>query len=835
MTHINTSNIQIPPDSSGKRLGTFKRTSLFYDNLQPAQQFFVGDTITTAGATAVITGVNVAGFTAGAGQLFLKEVTGTFLDNAQISVDATYTADVNTSAGDGEAVTDIYYQANTLVDSNNPEFRASITDQNFLRVSLPGVSADTQAYSITLNNIPEFTFNFDYVADATDPEYVSEEVAIKYNSGVGIGSGFTAGSIVRGDTSGAYGVVHSTDTTNSILYLRDVVNAALTPFQTAETIRNMSIDGEESAAITSVGTIGADEVTRALQLTTGGTIAGCGSKMTSQFYVPLCRGGDTEIQFAVHQTAATPGVTRRYGLYDDNNGFFWEILEANGTNTDFDASGGENTGGETIVCVAHRSDSSGSVVSDFIPQNNFNVNQLDGSDNQGFVLDFTKTNVYFITIPNNGVGKARFGVYNDSGEKIICHEFTFYNQDSITPTPVSALPFRAEVLNNGAGATGQETILKINKIGVFKQTNSDHMPSYHHGNAQRDVRHIDSTAGEIPIFGVQARAARGPTGIANRAYTQLSDLAVSLLDDRISRTFDSATAVDAGTDTITIKNHGLTTGTPVFYQSNGNTALSGLDDYGIYYVIVTDSDDFQLASTYTGAVVDASAINIAAGTGDHIIAGLADGPALLRIRKNSQVADAIWTPHNANLSNVDWSDGMTGFRIGEVVTIGSGGTGYTVGDLLELDAGIKNHREAVLKVCEVDGGGAITRVRVAPSSDAHGTEADGATTANYGSYNGQFSGATVGHKANGVGFSSTTGSAAVFVTSVAWGHGWWWKSHYGEWEEWKFKDITDDLDIAFNLTAYAEDLQNQVLTIESQNTEPKSISAIASINFIEHI
>jgi len=186
MTHVNTSNVRIPPDSSGKRLGTFKRTSLFYDNLQPGEQFFVGDTIVTTGGSAVITGVNVAGFSTGAGQLFLKEVTGTFSDNEQISVDATYTADVNTTAADGEAVTDIYYQSNTIVDSNNPEFRASITDQNFLRVSLPGVSADTQSYALQLNNVPEFTFNFDYVADATDPEYVAEEVAIKYNSGVNI-------------------------------------------------------------------------------------------------------------------------------------------------------------------------------------------------------------------------------------------------------------------------------------------------------------------------------------------------------------------------------------------------------------------------------------------------------------------------------------------------------------------------------------------------------------------------------------------------------------------------------------------------------------------------
>ena len=783
MTHVNTSSIQIPPDSSGKKLGTFKRTSLFYDNLQPGKQFFFGDTIVTTGGTAVITGVNVAGFDSGAGQLFLKEITGSFADNQQISVEATYTADVNTSAGEGEPISEIYYQSNTIVDSNNPEFRASITDQNFLRVTLPPAAADTQGYNVTLNNVPAFTFNFDYVLDASDPEYVAEEVKLKYNSGVNVGTGFSVGDHVRGDTSGAYGVVLSTDTANSVLYLVDVVNAALTPFQAGETIRNISISTEESAVITTTGSVEANEITNSLELSTGGTVAGCGANLTSQFYVPLTRCGDTEVMFAVHQTAATPGVTRRFGLFNEENGFFWEVLEANGTNTDCDPSGGENTAGETIVCVAHRSNSTGSVISDFIPQNNFNRNQLDGSDNQGFVLDFTKANVYFISIPNNGVGKARFGLYNDSGEKIIAHEFIFYNNSSVNPIPVSALPFRAEVLNNGAGATGQETKLKINKIGVFKQSFEDHMPHFGHANSQRDVRHIDSTAGEIPIMGVRAKVGRGPSSITNRGYNQLKDVQVSSIDDRINRTFDAASDVDGVTEEITIRNHDQTTGTPVYYQNNGNTSIAGLNDYGIYYVISVDDDTLKLASTYADAL-DGTAVNITAATGDHLIVGLAAGPAILRLRKNSQVADANWTPHNANVSGTGWSDGMTGFRIGDVITIASGGSGYTVGDILEFDSGIVNHREAVIEVCEVNAG-VITRVRIAPITEGHGTETDGASNANAGSYNGKFSGPTIGHKANGVGFSSTTGTSAIFISSVAWGHGWWWKSQYGEWAEWE--------------------------------------------------
>ena len=65
--------------------------------------------------------------------------------------------------------------------------------------------------------------------------------------------------------------------------------------------------------------------------------------------------------------------------------------------------------------------------------------------------------------------------------------------------------------------------------------------------------------------------------------------------------------------------------------------------------------------------------------------------------------------------------------------------------------GLANHREAVLEVCEVNAG-VITRVRIAPTSAGHGTEVDGSSNANYGSYNGKFSSSVVGHKANGVGF-----------------------------------------------------------------------------------
>lgn len=48
--------------------------------------------------------------------------------------------------------------------------------------------------------------------------------------------------------------------------------------------------------------------------------------------------------------------------------------------------------------------------------------------------------------------------------------------------------------------------------------------------------------------------------------------------------------------------HGLQTGTPVKYSTNGGTAIGGLVNDTLYFAIRVDSDSFQLASTYENSV-----------------------------------------------------------------------------------------------------------------------------------------------------------------------------------------------------------------------------------------
>ncbi len=841
MTHLSTGSVSIPPDSTGKKISTTSRILLYFDNLQTGKVFQQGDTITTdAGAVATVEGVNTAGFTAGSGALYLSNLTGTFSDNEQIKVGGAFFANVDTSSAEAAPVTTYFIQNQVIVDRDNPERGASITDQNELRVTLPEGSLDSNDALQTLDLTIAKSFNFDYVLNGPDPDLASLTIAVKYSTGVNIGSGFSDNALVRGQTSGAFGRVLSTDTVNNILYIKNVVMPTQTNIQVGEVIKNIEISGIESCVVVNVGTMIGNPTTRALELSTNGTVAGLKVKQSTHFYTPLSRGTNTEVQFAVSNTEPTPGVTRRFGMYNENQGFYWEILQADGTSTDFDSSGGEDTGGETILCAVHRTNTDGSVINDFIPQSQFNVNGLDGTDNQAFTLDIANINNYFISIPNDGAGTAEFGVFNDKGEKIVAHRFVFTNNSNFprNPNPISALPLNAEVVNNGAGTPSQATVLKINKITIFRYSNETEQPSFNHSNAQRDLRTIDSTVGEVPILGVRARSTFGPAAYDNHISARLNDVSISLIDGRIDREFNAATAVNSGTDTITIKNHGLEDGTPVYYQNNGNEDISGLEDYGIYYGVVIDSDNLKLSSSYTGAVVEASGVDITStGLGSHKIVGLSDGPAIIRLRKNSHVADTIWKDHNSARSSTQWGDGSTGFRISEVVAVVNGGAGYTSGDIVELDGGIKNHREAVLEVVE-HSAGVATRVRIAPTGEGYGLEADGISNANFGSYNGTFPSQILNHKNNGDGFSSTTGSGMIVGGAVAWGHGFWWNSVYGPWTRFELDDKNshlgkeDNLDLFFNQNYYSDYSGNIVLTAESQANN-KSVHIQSNLNWDE--
>ena len=85
----------------------------------------------------------------------------------------------------------------------------------------------------------------------------------------------------------------------------------------------------------------------------------------------------------------------------------------------------------------------------------------------------------------------------------------------------------------------------------------------------------------------------------------------------LDKTF-AASAVDASAETITIASHTLVTGNPVTYQE-GSSAVGGLTDNTVYYVIKVDDNTIKLATTRVNANAG-TAINLTSqGGGTHTL------------------------------------------------------------------------------------------------------------------------------------------------------------------------------------------------------------------------
>jgi hypothetical protein len=157
----------------------------------------------------------------------------------------------------------------------------------------------------------------------------------------------------------------------------------------------------------------------------------------------------------------TPGITRREGYFDDNNGL---LLEDNGTGYSF----------------IRRTYVTGSAVDNEVLQADWNLDTMDGNGPSGISLDFTKTQIIFIDFEWLGVGRVRMG-FVVNGLIYIAHEFLNTNvlEEVYMSTP--NLPLRSEIINDGTGA--QASIYQIcstviseggqEELGVVRSASTD--------------------------------------------------------------------------------------------------------------------------------------------------------------------------------------------------------------------------------------------------------------------------------------------------------------------------------------------------------------------------
>jgi len=139
--------------------------------------------------------------------------------------------------------------------------------------------------------------------------------------------------------------------------------------------------------------------------------------------------------------AQTENLRQRVGLFDANNGIFFQ-----------------DTG--TGYQIVRRTYTSGSPADTEINQSAWNGDKLDGTGASGFTLSADKSNILFIDIEWLGVGAVRVG-FVINGQLITAH--TFNNANSLTTVYMQTanLPIRYEIERIGTIAAGTYTLQQI--------------------------------------------------------------------------------------------------------------------------------------------------------------------------------------------------------------------------------------------------------------------------------------------------------------------------------------------------------------------------------------
>ena len=152
--------------------------------------------------------------------------------------------------------------------------------------------------------------------------------------------------------------------------------------------------------------------------------------------------------------AKKTNVRQRIGLFDANNGLFFE---QDGTN----------------LKVVRRTKTSGVVVDNAVFQSAWNIDHLDGAGKSGILLDMSKAQIFVIDFEWLGVGRVRFG-FNINGITYYCHQIFNANNLTTVYMQTANLPLRYELQNTAASRYTNQNVtimFMLLQVKVEKEIN----------------------------------------------------------------------------------------------------------------------------------------------------------------------------------------------------------------------------------------------------------------------------------------------------------------------------------------------------------------------------
>jgi hypothetical protein len=148
-------------------------------------------------------------------------------------------------------------------------------------------------------------------------------------------------------------------------------------------------------------------------------------------YIP---GRSSTLTYALRLQTPVVGIRRRFGLFDDNNGFYFEDAGVIGSD------------GLPEYNVVVRTSTSGSLVENRVPRSQWNGDKLDGLGVDGITADPTKVQMVSFDYEWYGAGQVVVG-FVINGSTHIIHTFNHANISTVPWSSTPFLPIRLEIEN----------------------------------------------------------------------------------------------------------------------------------------------------------------------------------------------------------------------------------------------------------------------------------------------------------------------------------------------------------------------------------------------------
>ena len=241
------------------------------------------------------------------------------------------------------------------------------------------------------------------------------------------------------------------------------------------------IGSEKYGDITATGgTIAVNSTSSQLVLTTNTTSGSLAQRTTHEYY-PYTPGIGSEVLISAQVgDTGKSNVVRRWGLYDDNDGVYFEL-----------------SGSSFYVGV--RTSTSGTPVDTKVSQSVFNGDRLEDANINSYLLDVSKYNLYWVDYQWLGVGKIRFGTYSPDGTKIILHTVKNPNANVVPYMSRGSLPLRIEQYNEGVAGSTSEFSMVCAAISSQKEHNYGGKTF----EAQSNLIEIFNSSSITPLISVQ--------------------------------------------------------------------------------------------------------------------------------------------------------------------------------------------------------------------------------------------------------------------------------------------------------------------------------------------